>query len=334
MVLLMRASLRAGEFFEFARERHAVHLRRRAGQSPPFTQDPVIQQYKFTNVFRELDRTTVWFRENVRDPKRHDADAILSTMVFRWFNRVTTGEAVFTQRNLFSGRSAYDDFRDTGDVGHLRSAILAYCGDGPYVTGAFIVNTPTGSTKLEGVLGLLGRFWEGDWLEVGQGLLEGRGRWTIEDVAEWLTVEHERIGWFNAYEVASDLRWTDMLDMAPDIMTWANPGPGATRGLNRVHGRYVGDVPPREQLIGEMRELLDLSRRPGYWPQEVPRAKLAGSDWGWTTQGFELVEEPLVAKGAWPAWEMREVEHTLCEADKYWRLQEGGHTKGRFHGGR
>jgi hypothetical protein len=36
----------------------------------------------------------------------------------------------------------------------------------------------------------------------------------------------------------------------------------------------------------------------------------------------------------WPAWEMREVEHTLCEFDKYERARLGeGRPKQRFNPG-
>jgi hypothetical protein len=35
--------------------------------------------------------------------------------------------------------------------------------------------------------------------------------------------------------------------------------------------------------------------------------------------------------GAWPIWEMREVEHTLCEFDKYMRVVNGeGFPRGRY----
>ena len=39
---------------------------------------------------------------------------------------------------------------------------------------------------------------------------------------------------FMAYEVVTDLRHTKYLKNADDINTWANAGPGAVRGLNRI----------------------------------------------------------------------------------------------------
>jgi hypothetical protein len=99
------------------------------------------------------------------------------------------------------------------------------------------------------------------------------------------------MGPFMAYEVVTDLRHTAILENAPDIHTWANAGPGARRGLNRVFGKDYG----RDDVVG-MRELLKLSRY--MWPSQI-----------------EGVMQPR--------WEMREVEHSLCEFDKYERARLG-----------
>ena len=46
-------------FFDFCREREAIRLRREVGQPREnWTQDPVFQQGRFLNVFREDDRVT------------------------------------------------------------------------------------------------------------------------------------------------------------------------------------------------------------------------------------------------------------------------------------
>ena len=139
------------EFFRYAIERHRIYMRRQACVPKPWTDDPVLQTSRFTNVYRELDRTTVWFRENVRDRLRMEVEVLLATVVFRWFNRTTTGEALFLQRDV-EGESAFALFLDRGEPGILRDAILRYCGSGPYVTGAYTINTisaPRGLSKLD-----------------------------------------------------------------------------------------------------------------------------------------------------------------------------------------
>ncbi len=94
-----------------------------------------------------------------------------------------------------------------------------------------------------------------------------------------------------AYEVVTDLRHTRYLRNAPDIDTWAVAGPGAIRGLHRLHGRPYKRALSQEQACAEMRELLAMSRTA--LPDFVP---------------------PL---------ELREIEHSLCETDKWLRVIEG-----------
>src|SRR4051812_18417786 len=55
-------------FWWWINERHAIYLRRQAGQPFPWTTDAILQRYRFCNVFRELDTVTVWLRQNWREP--------------------------------------------------------------------------------------------------------------------------------------------------------------------------------------------------------------------------------------------------------------------------
>jgi hypothetical protein len=131
------------------------------------------------------------------------------------------------------------------------------------------------------------------------------------------------LGSFHSYEIACDLRYTALLENAPDRCTWGNPGPGARRGLNRVHGRPLKEAQTTSKCIAEMRELLEMSRDPNYWPQLDKSKKyfmLRSID-----MSKELPQKPRgrVDGGEWPAWELREVEHTLCEFDKYSRVKLG-----------
>jgi hypothetical protein len=325
--------MRTDDFFAFARERHSIHLRRRAGlPRSAWTDDPILQTYRFTNIFRELDRTTVWFREHVRDPMRGRPEVLLATVLFRWFNRIQTGEAIFVQQDLIGcvgGCTAWEslwNFRDApgAALADVRRAISAYCGSGPYVTGAYIIKTPDGKNKLDGVLWCVEQFMNRGYSFPGTGYLRGEHlkfeqsdaacamiactrsgeSMALETVWGWLR-QFPFLGDFMAYEIVTDLRHTALLDRAPDIMTWANPGPGATRGLNRLHGRPLNQRVPRPQLIHEMQQLLACSADPRQWPRDE----------------------------GWPSWEMRDVEHTLCEADKYWRVQSGdGKPKQRYWG--
>ena len=110
-----------------------------------------------------------------------------------------------------------------------------------------------------------------------------------------------------AYEIVTDLRHTAILQNSPDIMTWCNPGPGCLRGLYRIKGWEFEKgnnstspvLPP-----GFDREMIDL---------------------------LSKVRERLRPK--MPPLEMRDLEHSLCEFDKYSRALEGdGRLKRKYPG--
>jgi hypothetical protein len=97
-------------------------------------------------------------------------------------------------------------------------------------------------------------------------------------------------GGFMAYEVVSDLVYTPVLQNPVDRFTWANAGPGAKRGLNRIHGRELNKSLKKEQCNDEMVALLNIAK-------------------------------PMLGEHVpWKEVDMRTIEHSLCEWDKYQRV--------------
>lgn len=321
-------------FFKYARARHAAYHEKMAGKPPgQQTKDPIIGGGgRFTNVFRELDKTTVWFREKVRDPLRDKPEILLATVVFRLLNRIEVGEAIFCQTLLPTGRfssknralTAWDAYLASGDVGILQHAVKTAIPNGPYATGAYIISSPPGYSKLSGILEIVRRFnLTSDWRHWTSND-PAANECTLEVAWEWLK-ENDYFGPFHSYEIVTDLRHTALLDKAPDIMTWANPGPGARRGANRVNGREKTDHSvSRDGLIEEMQVLLSHSKNPDMWPQY-------NEPGGWYGPKDVWSKDKMWSKDSWPKWEMREVEHTLCEFDKYERIRTGeGRTRGVY----
>lgn len=284
-------------FFDFAKERHKIYLRRHEQKlPPPWTEDPILSHFRFTNVYRELDNVTLWFAKNARHSYEADPVAtMMATVVFRLFNRNTTGEAIFLQKTI-GGWTPFERFLDTGDAFEMESAIRSYCGPGPYCTGSYIINSPNGMNKLQGVLQMIQWVWNRR-MEFVDNIVQEQ---TLENAWEqFRKIDH--IADFTSYELVTDLRWTPLLKNATDIMSWANPGPGAMRGLNRLYRRPLDSKQKKHLFICEMRAILGQSRQHQYWPTY------------------------------WPTLEMREVEHTLCEFDKYERARLGqGRPRGVY----
>lgn len=277
---------RAGidRFFATAKERELIRLRREGGAAPPWTDDPVLRAYRFCNVFREDDAATRWFRRLIRDPLRDSPYVVLATIIFRWFNRPSTGQVLHESQLLIRW--------DPEVAGRVLSEVS------PLVTGAYIIKTPNGLSKLDGLIWCINNVWD-DRLS----LMEDLSRARTLQAAHRRLMKYPYLGPFMAYEVVSDLRHTALLEDATDINQWASLGPGATRGLSRIlAGRpsYWSKI-HRQTALMWMSHLLQQSRRHERWP--------------------------------WPErpWEMREVEHWLCEHDKYERARlHEGPLKRRF----
>lgn len=260
--------------FDFMLKRHDITLSRAFGVPWPWTADPILQKYRFTNVYRELDTTTVWYRNNIAKEIYPDDDwfslHILNSTIYRWFNNIRVGSAL-RDAGLFEVWDSEEAHR-----------VLTQQGP-PFVNGAYIIKTPNGLDKLNGVLWCIDNFVEVfDWaLARSQRTLKGM---------HGLLKQADYLGDFMAYEIVCDLRYTPVLENAPDVNFWGNVGPGAKRGLNRL---FRGQ--PNSNIIS--------------------RAYLS-----------EMLKVFNEVKGAWPhepKLEVREIEHSLCEFDKYERARLG-----------
>lgn len=290
-------------FFAYARERHNIKLRKDdLGMKPPWTDDPILRQFRFCNVFREDDKVTRWIRHHIW----HEGygDRLLGALVIaRWFNRIETLEKMLPRPDAY--RSFVDNLFYSWSV--TMSAWSLDMTDrlkdvSPLVTGAHMIKTPASMNKLQGLIWCLEQI-----LPEARELQEclERPRCTLQAATAQLAA-YPYLGPFMAYEVVTDLRHTPVLQDAPDIMSWANPGPGCVRG----YGRVVADDPmlynrssafDRDVVVRGMQAILEFSEKEEHWSQDRP------------------------------SWEMRDVEHTLCEFDKYERARLGqGSPKQRY----
>lgn len=278
------------KFFEMQRERYRMLVNRRTGMPRPWTTDPILDAYRFCNVFREDDKTTTWFRENLRNPLNEMAicGALLrATVAFRWFNRIASGEKI--KDMLAAGRW---DSKEAEKALFLQE---------PVVTGAFIVKTPAGMDKLRGVL------WCIDQIAPHCYDIEANhtpGETTME--ATWKALRnYPYMGPFMAHEVVTDLSFTWMLKDAPDRNTWTNMGPGATKGMGYiVHGDEEywnsNSAQDQEEMTRHARAILQEAAYDNRWPS------------------------------AWPRWDLHTVEFGLCEFAKYQHALEGKKLKRRY----
>ena len=77
-------------FFDFCREREKIRLARESGDPFPWTNDPIFQQARFLNVFREDDRGSKAILSFAKDLEK-DLPMLIHALFFaRWCNRQET----------------------------------------------------------------------------------------------------------------------------------------------------------------------------------------------------------------------------------------------------
>lgn len=80
-------------YWRFAAERQAIFFRRVAGDPPPWTTDPVLQEYKFTNAYRASDRVSQYLIRHVIYTGDSSPDEVFfRTILFKFFNKISTWE--------------------------------------------------------------------------------------------------------------------------------------------------------------------------------------------------------------------------------------------------
>lgn len=213
------------EFVAFIQERHSVYLKKTRGDRKPWTKDPILQQYRFCNVFRELDTVTEWIATNWRSDT--DPDVWFAMCVARLVNWPDTMQelgypvpwnpARFVK--VLGGRKARGE---------------------KVFSGAYIVSTNGHSMDKAAYLAefVLTPLW--------------KARKNLRPVpTETLAVWHAKLSEFNgmgsfmAAQVVADVKYAANMRSSPDWQSFASSGPGSRRGLNRVVGLPV-DNPWKE----------------------------------------------------------------------------------------
>jgi alpha-glutamyl/putrescinyl thymine pyrophosphorylase clade 1 len=84
-------------YWRFAAERQAVFHRRLTGLPGPWTADPILRTFRFTNVYRAADRVSQYLIREIQyhpDRPQNPRELFFRTLLFKIFNRIETWEAL------------------------------------------------------------------------------------------------------------------------------------------------------------------------------------------------------------------------------------------------
>lgn len=78
----------------FISERMRIWEKKMNGEIPPYTADPVLRDYRFCNIYRELDKQTIYLHTQLQDMRADFSLWLLNVAFFRFICRPDTIEKV------------------------------------------------------------------------------------------------------------------------------------------------------------------------------------------------------------------------------------------------
>jgi hypothetical protein len=226
-------------YWRFASNRQQAFERRLAGLPAPWSDDPILQEYKFCNVFRACDRVSQYMIAAVcyhQEPCTPD-DRLFQITAFRTFSRIATWEEL----RRYLGR--YPTLGDLASGAFEAALERVKAVDGSLYTGAFILcasNYYGRSAKHRNHVELFKHMFLADGL--GTKLRAAR---TLRGVYDLLHT-YPMMGDFMSYQTAIDLNYSDIINFDENDFTKA--GPGALRGIAKCF-ESLGDYTPEEVIM-------------------------------------------------------------------------------------
>jgi alpha-glutamyl/putrescinyl thymine pyrophosphorylase clade 1 len=211
-------------YWRFAAERQQIFFRRMADAMQPWTIDPILTTYKFTNAYRASDRVSQYLIKNViyRDDLPNDPqEVVFRILLFKIFNKIETWQML--ERKL--GQLTFSSY-SFGSYDKILSDAMS---SGIRIYSAAYIMPPGGTTfgqkfKHQNHLKLLELMMKN---ELPARLADSR---SMQQGFE-LLLTYPTIGDFLAYQYITDINYSPVTDFSE--MDFVVPGPGARDGLRK-----------------------------------------------------------------------------------------------------
>lgn len=217
-------------------EREQIRLDREAGKPKPWTDDAILQKYRFCNVVRKEDKVSQWLLDNWYLPNYNHKNMLLACTIARFINLPSSLEAIGFPKRWNAERIK----RILGKIKLSGANVF---------NAAYIIpcSASKGTDKLE---------WVTD--KVVTPLFAMRNKLDPSSMENTWKVLMGQYGFgsFLAGQVVSDLRWA--VDYKgeergyprwADCKDWAPKGPGSVRGMNRLLERNIKTPIKQEDFV-------------------------------------------------------------------------------------
>ena len=210
-------------YWYFACERQNIFLKKKNGEPAPWTNDEILQEFKFCNSYRVNDRVSQYLLKNViyNGKKYTDADMIFRIILFKLFNKESTWELLENEIGDITLSSF--DFNKYSQI--LENAI----NNGQKIyNDAYIscANKAFGyDRKHENHLALLEKMFLKDHIDTK--IINSKNMEEAFNIIK----SYPLIGNFMAYQLITDINYSNVVDFSEMDFTVA--GPGSERGIKK-----------------------------------------------------------------------------------------------------
>lgn len=237
-------------YWRFAAERLAIFYRRCNDPVGPWTTDPILSVYRFTNVYRATDRVSQYLIREIQyreDRSQNPEEIFFRTLLFKIFNKIETWDALESMHGPLTWKKI--------DLNALDQTLTKISKQGQSIySAAYIIPAPAmgKDRKHSNHLRLVEKMMK-DRLPTQ--ILKAK---SLEAVYKSI-LAYPGLGPFLAFQYAIDLNYSAMLNF--DESEFVVAGPGALDGISKCFRSLNGYSP--ESIIRWMadRQVKEFSER-------------------------------------------------------------------------
>jgi hypothetical protein len=275
-----KPSVAYNTYWKFAVERQNIFFKRLKGVRYPWTTDKILNDHKFTNVYRATDRVSQYLIKNIINKGNQDPNELFfRILLFKIFNRISTWEFLEAELGQISFKSYSFKRYDKLLSGLLQQKF-------PIYSSAYIMASGRSAFGHERK--------HQNHLRLIEVMIKDRVPNKLQacnnmNDAYNLLLSYPTIGEFLAYQYVSDINYSSLTDFSE--MEFVKAGPGAKDGILKCF-RDFGDYSFEDiiRMVADNQEL------------EFHRLHLTFENlWG---RSLQLID----------------CQNVFCEVDKYSRL--------------
>ena len=296
--------------YNFITRRYGIHTNKDVlGLPAPWTDDPILKEFKFTNVRREHDRETKWVLHNiVNNHSLSYENKLMNIMLYRMFNKSKTLE-------VFGSVIEFDQGVDQEEIRQLLKRKIKDEPKYTFFTNAFLtcgLKVALGNQKQTNDEFMPMRVIKfADYL-YNDGIIDKIMCCKNQKEVFNVIKSYKGLGEFLSYQIFVDFTYIPEFPFSENEFTVS--GPGCIKGLKEVFSNF-GGLNYDEAL---------------FWLRDNIDNEIEKRGWWWDKDElfFDLDEEDRYMN-------IMSLENCHCEISKYIRAVNGtGRPKNKYRGGK